>query len=232
MHLKKGNPDDALKEYRIVLCSRLDESTLGVMSLSAVGAGRIFLERKQLDSAEKYCSFAMQLESPFADGLYSDISKAGKTAHQKIPPKEKLMEMYHSASFERNYPAPTMVLQTTRGLLDLQASHDTALFLFFSTSSCSVCRKYIPEIVKELGKSPNRAYKAVVVTEEKPDEVKTRYGVSVSSAATSASLQYAFMARAFPTVYVVKNGRIRYKSEGLGDHSAPGFRYMLERQLK
>jgi hypothetical protein len=38
--------------------------------------------------------------------------------------------------------------------------------------------------------------------------------------------------RAFPTVFVVKNGKIRYKSEGLSDRSAPGFRYMMEKQLR
>ncbi len=228
---KKKDMSAALEQYQTVLQNRLDETTQGVMSSSAVAAGRIFLERKLFDSAERYCGYALQIESPFAEKFYADIMKAAKSGHHKIAPMEKLAELYHSTAFERNYPTPAIMLQSTQGPVNLRAGGDTVFFLFFSSSSCSVCRKFIPEIVSELGKSSNRRFKTVVLTSEKPDEARSRYG-NVASSPLTGSMQNAFGVRAFPTAFVVRNGKIRDKSEGLSDRSAPGFRYMMERQLK
>jgi hypothetical protein len=213
---RSGRADSAHAVYARIV-GAADRFTLGPGSLAAAANARLFLHEEDLPNAERYCAYAFQLNSPFADSVLTDIGAWHRSHGGTARTRSALVAAYQLAS-GNNERIPDFTLTTSRGLLHPSRMRDTVLYLFFVSEDCSVCRLYIPRIQEGLARAGG-PHRAVIISPDPVDVMSRVYGAAAELGALKSEVALQASIASFPTVLVVRDGRIIFRGDGLSETS-------------
>ncbi|MBS1538303.1 MAG: thioredoxin family protein [Bacteroidetes bacterium] len=192
-------------------------------SMLATLLARDFIREKDIDSAEKYCSMAINLSTVTPTDLFSGLQNL-RLAYGKQ--KETIAQFKERSKHEVIFSEqiPSMVLQVYESAetknINIAGIRDTVVYLFFSSKNCSVCRIFIPRIISAFEPTlSSLPYRAIVVTDESIEVTQKEYGANAAYIAFQPEMQMIFGVAAFPVVFKVKNGIIIQRFDGLSENS-------------
>jgi thioredoxin-like negative regulator of GroEL len=187
----------------------LDAGTIGPTVSACATLARLFLKRGQLDSALKYYAWVYQLSGERrAEALRKELSPfIPAQSAERFQKVELLVQRY---PYPRAIQADIPVIATEQGELINPTQVPVPVLLLFSSRTCGLCKQWYPRLIKEIAAArlPSRI---IIVTPDRSRLEGLPAGTTVTYAPLSFELHRAFQIRGFPTVVVLRGGRVEYQ---------------------
>jgi tetratricopeptide (TPR) repeat protein len=194
---------------RVLQLPPLDAGTIGPTVSACATLARLFLKRGQLDSALKYYAWVYQLSGERrAEALRKELSPfIPAQSAERFQKVELLVQRY---PYPRAIQADIPVIATEQGELINPTQVPVPVLLLFSSRTCGLCKQWYPRLIKEIAAArlPSRI---IIVTPDRSRLEGLPAGTTVTYAPLSFELHRAFQIRGFPTVVVLRGGRVEYQ---------------------